>query len=56
VPLEGEDEEPIKADSEQPVTLNAPSTPPSTKSPSMPTLVDADADDDEDDTAEPVKL
>jgi hypothetical protein len=55
-PLEGEDEEPMEADSEQPVALNAPSTPPSTESPSMPALVDADADNDNDnDVAEPVK-
>jgi hypothetical protein len=53
--LEGEDDEPTEADSEQPVAPNAPSTPPSTKSPSMPTLIDADADNDEDNTAEPVK-
>jgi transposase InsO family protein len=53
-PLEGEDEEPTEADRKQPVAPNAPSTPPSTELPSMPTLVDADADDDDDDAAEPV--
>jgi hypothetical protein len=55
VPLEGEDEEPMEADSEQPVALNAPLTSPSTELLGMPTVINADADDNEDDPAEQEK-
>ena len=51
-PLEGEDEEPARADGEQPAAPRTPSTSHSTESPGVPTLVDVKVEDDNEDHAE----
>ena len=51
-PLEGEDEEPARADGEQPVAPRTPSTSHSTESPGVPTLIDVEVEVDDEDHAE----